>query len=133
MLNGGQGRGGCCEHAESRFHLLSSDTVNPCLGEGPWALKSLSASAQIYPRTRSGRSIDRAIFYDGLPWKGNRRVCFAWYGAPARKGAERLPAMVLVHGGGGTAFANWVKLVERSGLRSDRYGYLRQLTVTWLR
>jgi hypothetical protein len=57
----------------------------------------------------------RAIFYDGLPWKKNPTRVFAFYGVPARKGADRLPAMVLVHGGDGTAFADWVKLWNDRG------------------
>lgn len=49
------------------------------------------------------------IFFDGLDWKGKPTKVFAWVGLP--KGAStsnRVPGVVLVHGGGGTAFKDWV-------------------------
>jgi len=51
----------------------------------------------------------QAILYDGLPWKGKPTRVFAWLGLP-KTDAPRVPAMVLIHGGGGTAFADWAKL-----------------------
>jgi cephalosporin-C deacetylase-like acetyl esterase len=55
----------------------------------------------------------QAIFYDGVPWKGNSTRVFAWVGVP--KAETKVPAMVLVHGGGGTAFADWAKLWTSRG------------------
>ena len=50
----------------------------------------------------------RAVFFDALPWKGKPTRVFAWLGVPAgREG--RAPGIVLVHGGGGTAFREWVE------------------------
>src|SRR5579864_1920085 len=50
----------------------------------------------------------RALYYDGLPYRGTATRVFAWYGAPAgRRG--KVPGVVLVHGGGGTAFRDWVR------------------------
>jgi len=52
----------------------------------------------------------KAIFYDSVPYQGKNTRCFAWLGMP--EGASKkhpVPGIVLVHGGGGTAFANWVK------------------------
>lgn len=51
----------------------------------------------------------RAIFFDGLPWQGKPTRVFAFVGVPEHKRGEKVPGMVLVHGGGGTAFAGWVK------------------------
>ncbi len=50
----------------------------------------------------------RPLFYDGLPYRGRATRVFAWYGAPKQQDGK-LPAVVLVHGGGGTAFKDWVK------------------------
>ncbi len=50
----------------------------------------------------------QAIFFDAPPWKGNPTRVFAWLGVPA-KHRGKLPGVVLVHGGGGTAFKEWVK------------------------
>ena len=50
------------------------------------------------------------IWIEGEMWKGKPTRIFAWWGLPADAGVDRkVPAMVLVHGGGGTAFASWVK------------------------
>jgi dienelactone hydrolase len=52
----------------------------------------------------------RAIFYDGPDYRGKPTRVFAWLGLPEVKQGERVPGIVLVHGGGGTAFAEWVRL-----------------------
>lgn len=57
----------------------------------------------------------KALFYDGLPWKGKPTRVFAWYGAPQVEAGKKVPAMVLVHGGGGTAFTEWVQLWVKRG------------------
>jgi dienelactone hydrolase len=90
---------------------LSFDTS----AQTPWNLKRLSQPPKVHDAAAPRADPMRAFFYDGLPWKGNPTRVFAFYGVPARKGAERLPAMVLVHGGDGTAFADWVKLWNDRG------------------
>lgn len=55
----------------------------------------------------------QAIYFEGLPWKGRPTRVFAWLGLPQNRGGK-VPAIVLVHGGGGTAFREWVeKWTER--------------------
>ena len=82
---------------------------------GPWNLKELAKPPKVYPAPGFAEKGVRAIFYEGLPWKGNPTRVFAWYGLPQRKAGEKVPAMVLVHGGGGTAFAEWVRLWTSRG------------------
>ena len=57
----------------------------------------------------------KAIYFDGLDYQGKPTKVFAWLGMPEDKAANesdkvpaKVPAMVLVHGGGGTAFKEWV-------------------------
>ena len=52
----------------------------------------------------------RGLFFNGLPFHGKPTKVFCWYGVPEtlQKG-EKAPAVVLVHGGGGTVFPDWVK------------------------
>jgi dienelactone hydrolase len=57
----------------------------------------------------------RAIFYDAKPYQGKPTKTFAYLGVPKHPAGERVPAMVLVHGGGGTAFPEWVKLWNDRG------------------
>lgn len=49
-----------------------------------------------------------ALFYDALPWKGKPTRVFAWIGLPAGR-TSKVPGIVLVHGGGGTAYKEWVQ------------------------
>ncbi|HVE40958.1 MAG TPA: acetylxylan esterase [Planctomycetota bacterium] len=76
--------------------------------QSSWDLEALSKA----PKTAAveGFEVDglKAIYYDGLPWKGKPTRVFAWVGIPKVEG--KVPAMVLVHGGGGTAFSDWAKL-----------------------
>ena len=49
----------------------------------------------------------RAVYFEGLPWRGRETRVFAWLGLP-ETGTRPVPGVVLVHGGGGTAFREWV-------------------------
>ena len=51
----------------------------------------------------------RAVFFDGEPFRGKPTRVFAWIGVPAVRNGK-IPGVVLVHGGGGTAFRDWVAL-----------------------
>ncbi len=80
-----------------------------------WDLERLSQTPKMYPAPGLEAQGVKSLFYDGLPWKGDPTRVFAWYGAPETKTDEKLPAMVLVHGGGGTAFDEWVRLWNGRG------------------
>ncbi|MDR3707090.1 MAG: acetylxylan esterase [Capsulimonadaceae bacterium] len=57
-----------------------------------------------------------ALLFDGEPLCGRATRVFAWYGAPSIPAAPGpVPGIVLVHGGGGTAFADWVRLWNARG------------------
>jgi dienelactone hydrolase len=83
------------------------------LAQSTWDLEALSKA----PRSvaAEGFEVDglSAIYYEALPWKGKPTRVFAWVGIPKAQG--KVPAMVLVHGGGGTAFADWAKLWTARG------------------
>lgn len=82
---------------------------------GPWDMKTLSRVPQIYPAPDFPATDVRPLFFEGLPWKGMPTRVFAWMGMPEHKPGQKVPGIVLVHGGGGTAFANWVRLWNRRG------------------
>lgn len=82
----------------------------------PWNMKELSNPPKAYPAPEYQEAGVHAVFYKGVPWKGKPTRVFAWYGIPeGLKPGEKVPAMVLVHGGGGTAFAEWVRLWTKRG------------------
>jgi dienelactone hydrolase len=76
--------------------------------QSSWDLDALSKAPKTVQAPGFQAEGLKAIFYDGVPWKGNATSVFAWVGVPKAEG--KVPAMVLVHGGGGTAFADWAKL-----------------------
>lgn len=58
----------------------------------------------------------RALFFESVPFRGKPTRVFAWIGLPEGASPERpVPGMVLLHGGGGTAFARWVRWWNRRG------------------
>lgn len=61
-----------------------------------------------------------SLFYEGEKFKGRQTEVFAYYASPAtlsgiKKSKEKYPAIVAVHGGGGTAFAVWVRDWAKKG------------------
>ena len=75
-----------------------------------WNLAALSKTPVTFTATNQS-SIPgvRSFFFEGVPFNGKPTRVFAWYGTPTNA-AKKVPAMVLIHGGGGTAFDAWVKL-----------------------
>lgn len=69
-----------------------------------------------------------AILFDSIPFKGNRVQVFGYYGVPEGtmpKGGW--PAVVCIHGGGGSAFENWVKKWNQNGFAAisfDQEGHI---------
>ncbi|MDI6450269.1 alpha/beta hydrolase family protein [Anaerobaca lacustris] len=79
-----------------------------------WDMEALSVTPRVWEDPNRSVEGVKAIFYEGLPWKGRPTRVFAYCGLPEVPRGEKVPAMVLVHGGGGSAFIPWVKLwVER--------------------
>lgn len=79
-----------------------------------WDFKALS---QIEPTvedagyTYAGSDNIKGIFFEGVEYNGAKTKIFAFIGVPkTEKPANGYPAMVLVHGGLGQAFGDWVKL-----------------------
>jgi dienelactone hydrolase len=69
----------------------------------------------------------QAVYYDALPYQGKATRVFAYCGFPKEAEGERVPAVVLVHGGGGTAFGEWVRIWNERGyaaIAMDLEGHL---------
>jgi dienelactone hydrolase len=81
----------------------------------PWNMDALAAPPATYEVTPSGTEGIQSLFFDGPPCQGKPTRDFAYLGIPPSKPGARLPAMVLAHGGGGSAFLRWVKLWNSRG------------------
>lgn len=68
----------------------------------------------------------QALWYEGADYQGKKTKVFAYIGYPEMQKGETVPAVVLVHGGGGHAFAEWIRLWNAKGFAAiamDVTGY----------
>ena len=68
-----------------------------------------------YPADEYSRPGVEALYFENEAYKGNPTRVFAWMGMPYLKKGQTCPAMVLIHGGGGTAFDEWVRIWNQRG------------------
>jgi cephalosporin-C deacetylase-like acetyl esterase len=94
----------------------------------PWDLEQLSKAPEF--EWDEGANV-RSLYYEGEPYEGRKTRVFAYYATPGTLVGDpaqdnNLPAIVLVHGGGGTAFKEWAQLWAERGyaaIAMDLAGY----------
>lgn len=83
---------------------------------GPqWDLSTLSNAPKTYPAPEITAEGVQSLYYDGPAFQGKPTRVFAFLGLPKLDPGAKAPGMVLVHGGGGTAFDRWVRLWNSRG------------------
>jgi dienelactone hydrolase len=97
--------------ALSLFPFLAGAAEPP----NPWQKETLFQAPNTYPAPGFEQDGMEALFYEALPWEGKPTRAFAYVGIPQHAAGAKVPAMVLVHGGGGTAFPAWVRLWTARG------------------
>ena len=84
----------------------------------PWDLQALSKSPEF--EWIDDKSPVRSLMYRGLEYRGKPTKVFAFYASPATLNPDepkgkKYPGIVLIHGGGGTAFREWAELWAQKG------------------
>jgi hypothetical protein len=82
-----------------------------------WDMALLRKPPATRPATEAAVEGMQAIWIDTLPLGGKPTKAFAYLGMPEKttNTGEKVPGVVLVHGGGGTAFPDWVKMWTARG------------------
>jgi len=102
-----------------RLSFAEPPATQPPRASARWDLAELK-------RTPAMRWIDQkgpihSLLYSGEPFQGQKTEAFAFYASPLTIGEvpsdskASFPAVVLIHGGGGTAFAEWTWLWAKRG------------------
>lgn len=101
--------------------VLASETAAAKRRIGPWQVADLRAT----PEAEISRDVQivpgepavhlRTVYYAGLRYRDRPTRVFGYLATPAVMAERPLPAMALVHGGGGTAFPEWATLWAKRG------------------
>jgi dienelactone hydrolase len=85
---------------------------------GPWNLSALKSEVPAMKWERQDQPV-HSLTYAGETYNGKPTEVFAFYASPRTLGVQaaggKVPGVVLIHGGGGTAFAEWAQLWARRG------------------
>ena len=93
-------------HLGAVFLVLASSSARAGDQRTLWNIKGLERPPKVEWGERS--NCVQALYYQGEPLNGRPTRVFEWLGRPEGKGP--FPALALVHGGGGKAFADWAEL-----------------------
>ncbi|MFZ2642325.1 MAG: PhoPQ-activated protein PqaA family protein [Verrucomicrobiia bacterium] len=110
------------KHLIAIFITLSLVAASVRAGDekvGPWNLSTLK---RVVPTMRWADQSGpvHSLFYAGENYQGRATEVFAFYASPRTLGKAgndktKFPGVVLIHGGGGTAFAEWAWLWAKRG------------------
>lgn len=85
---------------------------------GEWPVARLKSEIPVY-RIDDDSGPIHSLIYEGESIGGAPTEVFAFYASPRTRGVlapnERVPGIVLIHGGGGTAFSDWVWMWAKRG------------------
>lgn len=85
---------------------------------GTWPIQRLKSEIPAF-RVEDEKARIQSLIYEGEVVAGGPTEVFAFYASPKTLGTatddEKFPGIVLIHGGGGTAFSDWVWLWAKRG------------------
>lgn len=84
---------------------------------GPWQVETLKQAPAMRWLSQDGQV--HSLYYAGESYQDHPTEVFAFYASPITLGeakpGTKFPGVILVHGGGGTAFAEWAWLWAKRG------------------
>lgn len=99
----------------ARAQEVAKDASGSAAAAPRWDMNVLGSVPKTYPADAPLADDMTSVFYEGLPWRSQPTRVFAYYGLPKVAAGTKVPGIVLVHGGGGTAFDAWVRLWNSRG------------------
>ena len=100
-----------------------AENIEKAIAEGPydgpsveWDVQAFSKVPKMTPLPSLDHGNIKAATLSGVDWRGDKTRFFVYYGLP--EGADQAhpaPAMVLIHGGGGSAIWDWVRQWNERG------------------
>lgn len=105
-----------CFHAAFALAVCASSL--PAGQAGPWNLDALKKNVPAMCWLKQEGPV-HSLIYTGEVFEGHPTDVFAFYASPLTLGeaqpGAKFPGVVLIHGGGGTAFAEWAWLWAKRG------------------
>jgi dienelactone hydrolase len=95
--------------------MLMAAATMATAGQQMWDVADFSDVPQTWPAPEFATEGVEALFYEGPDYRGEPTRVFAYVGVPEVEDGETVPGMVLIHGGGGTAFDEWVRIWNERG------------------
>lgn len=94
---------------DESYYKVGTSNVIPVRDNATFTAKIQSTGSSLNANSYLTYGCD-AYFIDGATYKGQTTKVFVYVGIPAGASASnKVPAVVCVHGGGGTAYSSWVK------------------------
>lgn len=114
---------------ESLFYDLEAEPMHSNAVKAEiWDKEQLCKIPKSYPAKEFQTPGVKSLYYEGLKYKDKQTKVYAYYGVPEGKAPDGgWPAIVLVHGGGGTAYPQYVKWWNQHGyaaISMDLEGHL---------
>ena len=106
----------CCACGEQKhFEETLPEVIAALRAEGQLEAPAYEFLPQYDPVGLNDERI-KAMVFESVSYKGAKTKVFAYFGIPENASAEsKVPGVVLVHGGGGTAFPEWVQQWVNAG------------------
>lgn len=96
--------------------LIAINTLSYCQTVGPWDLDRLYQVPDWEVTTLAPKDGVTSLLFSSIDYLGNPVQVFAYYGVPDGEMPEGgWPALVHAHGGGGTAYSQWVSAFNEQG------------------